>query len=219
MSQEVFNVVGEAYKFLLGLRLRLQLKLASEGKPIINKLAFSEPLRHRAQPPQGRLPRHQELAGHGGLPLPGLLLTGAVRRRRGVGWPVFFSSPAWDSVTYWSLDIETGGLDPRRDPIIALGMLPIRAGIIRLGEAYRTLVRPEDGREIRPESVRAHQLVRGEVREAPPLPEVLGEVDRRVREGALLVHHQGDRRGLPQAGLRAPRPRAGRRRRWWTPSS
>jgi CBS domain-containing protein len=41
MSQEVFNVVGEAYKFLLGLRLRVQLKQASEGKPILNKVAFS----------------------------------------------------------------------------------------------------------------------------------------------------------------------------------
>ena len=42
MSQEVFNVVSEAYRFLLGLRLRLQLKLAAEGKPAINKLAFSD---------------------------------------------------------------------------------------------------------------------------------------------------------------------------------
>lgn len=124
---------------------------------------------------------------------------------------MFFSSPAWDSVTYWSLDIETGGLDPTRDPIIAVGMLPIRAGIIRLGEAYKTLVRPEEGREIRPESVQAHQLVRGEVREAPPLPEVLAQVDRRVREGALLVHHQGIdvaflKRAFARHGRRWPAP-------------
>jgi len=124
---------------------------------------------------------------------------------------VFFSSPAWDSVTYWSLDIETGGLDPRRDPIIALGMVPIRDGVIRLGEAFRTLVRPEEGREIRPESVRAHQLVRDEVREAPPLPEVLGEVERRLREGALLVHHQGIdvaflKRAFARHGRRWPAP-------------
>jgi len=124
---------------------------------------------------------------------------------------VFSSSPAWDSVTYWALDIETGGLDPRRDPIIALGMLPIRAGIIKLGEAYQTLVRPEPGREIRPESVRAHQLVRAEVREAPPLAEVLGEVDRRVREGALLVHHQA----MDVAFLRQAFARHGRR--WPSP--
>jgi DNA polymerase-3 subunit epsilon len=124
---------------------------------------------------------------------------------------VFFSSPAWDSVTYWSLDIETGGLDPKRDPIIALGMVPIRDGVIRLGEAWRTLVRPEEGREIRPESVQAHQLVREEVREAPPLPEVLGEVERRLREGALLVHHQGIdvaflKRAFARHGRRWPAP-------------
>ena len=124
---------------------------------------------------------------------------------------MFLSSPAWDSVTYWSLDIETGGLDPKRDPIIALGMVPIREGVIRLGEAWQTLVRPEEGREIRPESVKAHQLVREEVREAPPLPEVLGEVERRLREGALLVHHQGIdvgflKRAFARHGRRWPAP-------------
>jgi DNA polymerase-3 subunit epsilon len=124
---------------------------------------------------------------------------------------VFFSSPAWDTVVYWSLDIETGGLDPRRDPIIAIGMVPIRATVIRLGEAWQTLVRPEDGREIRPESVRAHQLVRDEVRSAPPLPVALAEVDRRLREGALLVHHQSIDVGFltlafKRHGLRWPEP-------------
>lgn len=126
---------------------------------------------------------------------------------------MLFSSPAWDLVTYWALDIETGGLDARRDPIIAVGMVPIREGIIRLGQAYRTLVRPEEGREIRPESVRAHQLVRGEVREAPALGQVLGEIDRRLREprAALLVHHQAIdvvflRRAYERHGLRWPAP-------------
>lgn len=103
---------------------------------------------------------------------------------------MFFSSPAWDSVVYWALDLETGGLDPKRDPIIAVGMLPIRGGRVRLGESYRTLVRPPDGRPIDPGSVRAHQLVWGEVKDAPPISEVLPEVDRRLSEGALLVHHQ-----------------------------
>ncbi|MBK9516474.1 MAG: 3'-5' exonuclease [Anaeromyxobacter sp.] len=103
---------------------------------------------------------------------------------------MLFHSPAWDSVVYWSLDIETGGLDAKRDPILAVGMLPVRAGILRLGEAYQSLIRPEAGRVIKPESVRAHQLVQGEVDAAPALGDVLLEVDRRLREGALLVHHQ-----------------------------
>ena len=103
---------------------------------------------------------------------------------------MLFSSPAWDSVVYWALDLETGGLDAKRDPIIAVGMLPIRGGRVRLGEGYRTLVRPADGRAIDPDSVRAHQLVWGEVKDAPPIAEVLPEVDRRLGEGVLLVHHK-----------------------------
>ncbi len=42
MSPEVFNVVGEAYKFLLGLRLRRQLKLVAAGKAAINRVALSD---------------------------------------------------------------------------------------------------------------------------------------------------------------------------------
>ncbi len=101
-----------------------------------------------------------------------------------------FFSPPWDSLAYWALDVETGGLEPGRDPIIAVGMVPILGGRIRLGEAYRTLVRPAEGDEIGPDSVRAHQLVWGEVRDAPAIEDVLPEVDRRLGDGVLLVHHR-----------------------------
>lgn len=99
-------------------------------------------------------------------------------------WP----SPRWDEVTYWALDLETGGLDPKRDPILAVGMLPVREGTIRLGEAYQSLVRPPPERAISVESVRTHQLVPGDVRDAPPLEDVLREVDERLGDGVLLVH-------------------------------
>ena len=123
----------------------------------------------------------------------------------------FLSSPPWDSVVYWALDLETGGLDPRRDPIIALGMLPIRGGKVRLGEGYRTLVRPPDGRPIAPESVRAHQLVWGEVKDAPPIADVLPELDRRLEGAALLVHHRSIdvaflKDAYRRSGLRWPSP-------------
>jgi DNA polymerase-3 subunit epsilon len=124
----------------------------------------------------------------------------------------FFRSPPWDSVTYWALDLETGGLDARRDPILAVGMVPIREGIVRLGEAYRTLVRPGEGGSIDPESVRAHQLLWGEVQDAPPLGEVMPEIERRVREAVLLVHHQAFdvaflQRDFKAAGVRWPSPK------------
>ena len=56
---------------------------------------------------------------------------------------MLFSSPAWDAVVYWALDLETGGLDPRADPILAVGLVPVREGTIRLGEAFRSLVCPQ----------------------------------------------------------------------------
>jgi DNA polymerase III subunit epsilon len=125
---------------------------------------------------------------------------------------VLWPSPPWDSVTYWALDLETGGLDSRSDPILSVGMVPVRQAAIRLGEAFESLVRPEaQAPDIDPASIRAHQLVPGDVREAPPLPDVLREVDRRIRDGALLVHQAAMdvpflRRGYKRAGLRWPSP-------------
>lgn len=125
---------------------------------------------------------------------------------------MLWSSPRWDSVTYWALDLETGGLDPRRDPIIAAGMVPVRAGVIRLGEAWQSLVRPEPLRTIAPASMRAHQLVPQDVRQAPGLAAVVREIDARIREGALLVHQAGIdvpflKRAYRELRLRWPGPK------------
>lgn len=89
---------------------------------------------------------------------------------------------------YWALDLELGGLHPGRDPILAVGMVPIRKGTIRLGEAYRSLVRPPRSLAIDPRSIRVHHLVPDEVASAPRLIEVLPEITRRLLEGVLLVH-------------------------------
>jgi DNA polymerase-3 subunit epsilon len=124
---------------------------------------------------------------------------------------VLWPSPPWEGVTYWALDLETGGLDAKSDPILAVGMVPIRGGAIRLAEAYASLVRPEAPQGIRPDSMRAHHLVPQDVREAPALAAVLADVDVRLREGVLLVHNAAlDVRFLRQAyrqtGLRWPGP-------------
>jgi DNA polymerase III subunit epsilon len=123
---------------------------------------------------------------------------------------VLWSSPRWDTVCYWCLDLETGGLDTARDPIIEVGMVPVREGTVRLGESYSSLVRLEGG-VIQPASVQAHQLVPSDVREAPPLAQVMREVEQRLREGPLLVHQAAiDVRFLKRAygavGLRWARP-------------
>jgi DNA polymerase-3 subunit epsilon len=124
---------------------------------------------------------------------------------------LFSRSPPWDEPTYWALDLETGGLDAARDPVIAVGMVPLVRGAIRLGDAYRTLVRPWRGSAIDPGSVRAHGLLPSECRAGPPLEEVLPEVERRIRSAVLLVHHAEIdvaflRRDFARCRLRWPSP-------------
>ena len=66
----------------------------------------------------------------------------------------------------------------------------MRGGRIHLRESFRTLVRPDARRRIDPTSVRAHQLVEGELRDAPSIEEVLPIVERQLRSDVLLVHHR-----------------------------
>jgi DNA polymerase-3 subunit epsilon len=124
---------------------------------------------------------------------------------------VLWPSPSWEELTYWSLDLETGGLDPRRDAVLAVGMVPVRRGVIVLGEAWQTLVRPEAG-AISAASIRAHQLVPSEMEGAPPLAAVLPEIERRISGTVLLVHHARlDVRFLRESFTRC-------RRRWPRPT-
>lgn len=120
-----------------------------------------------------------------------------------------FRSPAWDAVTYWSLDLETGGLDAARDPILAVGMVPVRGGVVRAGEAWSTLVHPSV--PMGEASLRIHHILPGEVAQAPVLDDVLPEIERRLGEGVLLAHHAS----FDVAFLRAAFAAA--RRRWPAP--
>jgi DNA polymerase-3 subunit epsilon len=114
------------------------------------------------------------------------------------------------SAPHWALDVETTGLDVRRDDIISLAMVPIAAGSIRVGEAFTTLVRPSG--PVPGDGVRAHHLVPAELAGAPPLTDVVPGVAARLT-GAVLVVHYAEidvrflRRAFAVLGERWPRPR------------
>lgn len=125
---------------------------------------------------------------------------------------LFRRSPLWTETTFWSLDLETEGLDPTRDAILSVGMVPVRGGVIRLGEAYATLVRPPAGHASSAGAMGAHHLRPFDGRDAPGLGEVLPEIARRAREGVLLLHHAPIevgflRRAYPAHGMKWRRPR------------
>jgi DNA polymerase-3 subunit epsilon len=99
------------------------------------------------------------------------------------------ASPRWDEVVIWALDLETTGLHPDRDEILSVGMVPIREGVIRYGDRFHSYVRPPARAGLSTEGIRAHHLVPADYASAPPIEQVVPEIDRRLREGALLVHY------------------------------
>lgn len=92
----------------------------------------------------------------------------------------------WRDLTLWALDLETGGLQPKNDSILSIGMVPIRNGAIRLGESYHTLVQPR----ARPgtDSLKVHHILSGDLADAPSPAEALPPVSERLRDAVLLVH-------------------------------
>ncbi|MCC6651337.1 MAG: 3'-5' exonuclease [Candidatus Eisenbacteria bacterium] len=118
---------------------------------------------------------------------------------------MFFArkSPAWDAVTYWALDLETSGLDPARHEILSAGMVPVREGVVRWGERWESLVRPEDPGAVSAEGLRAHHILPGELEHAPALAQVLPEIDRRLQEGVPLLHFGALDLGFLRAAYRA----------------
>ena len=110
-------------------------------------------------------------------------------------WP----SPPWEGVTYWALDLETGGsMRVRSDPRGRDGADPRRRDPARRG--LRVARPPRGGRASgRPRSARTTWCRRTcarrrRSRRSSPT------IDGRLREGALLVHHAAlDVRFLRQA--------------------
>ena len=123
-----------------------------------------------------------------------------------------FRSRRWDEIVFWALDLEMSGLRAGRDRILSVGMVPIRNGVIRYGERFYSLVRPPEIEGLSTEGLRAHHILPADIAGAPGIGDVLPEVDRRLKEGALLVHFaELDlaflRDAYRRCGMAWPRPR------------
>jgi DNA polymerase III subunit epsilon len=55
-----------------------------------------------------------------------------------------------------SVDVETTGLDPRRDHILSLAAVPVRGGRVLLSERFERWIRPDRGFDIA--SIRHHRI-------------------------------------------------------------
>jgi DNA polymerase-3 subunit epsilon len=94
----------------------------------------------------------------------------------------------WRDVRFVVLDVETSGLDVRRDALLAVGLLEVEAGRARLDRSWSSLIRPPERLLVAGESIRIHGLTRAALSEAPPMDEVLPALLERLRGRALVVH-------------------------------
>jgi DNA polymerase-3 subunit epsilon len=84
------------------------------------------------------------------------------------------SDTPWDEASWCAVDLELTGLDPRRNEIIAVGVVPIEHGRVVLGGARYALARtnapPDHG------AVLVHKLRHADVVDAPPVSEAIDMV-------------------------------------------
>ncbi len=106
----------------------------------------------------------------------------------------------WTEAEFLAVDLETTGLDPRKDAIVSIGWVPIIGGAVRLGQAGYQLVRVEG--PISGESAVLHGILDSHVEDAPPLEEVLPQFLAALRGRIPVAHHALVEQGFLDAACR-----------------
>ena len=127
--------------------------------------------------------------------------------RRLVGWLRGRAVPADDRLLgtvlgdFVAIDLETTGLDARRDAAVAVAVVPFRGGEPTGG--YETLVNP--GRPIPAASTRIHGITDDAVRAAPRLDAVLDDLEVLWRDHVVVGHGVAFDMAILDAARRARR--------------
>jgi DNA polymerase III subunit epsilon len=115
----------------------------------------------------------------------------------------------WREAHYAVVDLETTGLDPRRDEIVSFASIPIDNARVIVGGTRTTIVRP--ARMPEADTIRIHGLRSADLADAPVLPEVLDLMLESLTGRVLVTYVAWVERGflaaaLKRAGLRLAEP-------------
>jgi DNA polymerase III subunit epsilon len=115
----------------------------------------------------------------------------------------------WREARYAVVDLETTGLDPRRDEIVSFASIPIEDARVIVGGTRTTIVRPTRMPEA--QTIRIHGLRPADLADAPVLPEALDLMLESLTGRVLVAHVAWVERGflaaaLKHAGLRLAEP-------------
>ena len=100
------------------------------------------------------------------------------------------------------MDLETTGLDPRRDGVISFAAVPVEGGRIVVGETVAGLVRPAAPPP--PPSIEVHGLRAQDLAAAAPPPGALEPLVRAMLDRILVAHVAGIERAFLRPHLRLP---------------
>ncbi|WP_439886873.1 3'-5' exonuclease [Pseudomonas sp. MBLB4123] len=105
-----------------------------------------------------------------------------------------------EQVPLLALDVETTGLDSQRDSIVSLGLVPFNLQRIRCGAAKYWVVKPVC--ELSSQSVTFHHITHSDIRDAPPLANVLDELLAAMAGKVVVVHYRRIERGFLDQAMR-----------------
>ncbi|MFQ3236142.1 MAG: DNA polymerase-3 subunit epsilon [Paraglaciecola sp.] len=109
------------------------------------------------------------------------------------------STPISD-VPMVALDFETTGLDPNRDSIISIGLVPMSMSRIRCNAAKHWIIKPET--RLRSTSVVVHGITHSAVADAPDFSTLIDTLLARLQGKMVVVHHSPIERGFLDAALK-----------------
>jgi len=92
-----------------------------------------------------------------------------------------------EEVRFVVLDTETTGLDPRRDRLITIGAVAVKAGEIVLADSFEAMLKVAYNSS----SVTVHGITREEAREGMDEPDALESFLEYLRDGVIVGHHIG----------------------------
>lgn len=111
-------------------------------------------------------------------------------------------STPFAEVDLLAIDLETTGLDPRRDHVLAVGWVPVRGARVVLADAVHVAVRPPAGVAVG-QSATFHGLTDDALAAARSLDDVLPDVLAALRGRVLLAHHAPIELGFLEQATRA----------------
>ncbi|MDX1301891.1 3'-5' exonuclease [Photobacterium sp.] len=92
------------------------------------------------------------------------------------------------NVPFVALDFETTGLDPRKDGIVSIGLVPFTLQRIRCRESAHWVINPRQ--PLGDESVVIHGITHSDVNDAPDLLRILEKVLDALAGKIIVVHYQ-----------------------------